>query len=371
MHKVFGCVTAFIVMCIFLKNPFLFLLVLISLLVVFLGDKNDSICSSSTKQSPTKSDFCQKNPSQAVASVRKSYSMPSMHDILYPMQLPTFEELTKKTPSDQRALVYAISHLYFCLDRKHPFSGYDISYLDFGSRRNAYVTLKKAGIIQPLTMNEEIEFVFTRDELCRLLQERNLSIKGKKRILADRLVQNGYRIDRKNHRAYLFRLTEQGKSLLMDCNNDKKGAISRAVAALKKKNYYDAIAAYRCYDAKWGFVHTSGKVHTIFACYELPYSRFECIQSHPMLELYNTADFKETLRACILAGLMRGCNDAWELTLDFKSLCQETINCPSLLSLFDYNQEVLENMQRQIEFDSDNAVQYYISHLLYISRRWH
>lgn len=88
-----------------------------------------------------------------------------------------------------------------------------------------------------------------------------------------------------------------------------------------------------------------------------------------MQELHNTEDFKETLRACLLAGFMRGCQDRWELTDDFKAACKEEINCPRLLSLFDYEPAVLQNMRQQIEFSSDNALEYYISHLLYISKQ--
>ena len=88
-----------------------------------------------------------------------------------------------------------------------------------------------------------------------------------------------------------------------------------------------------------------------------------------MQELHNTEDFKETLRACLLAGFMRGCQDRWELTDDFKAACKEEINCPHLLSLFDYEPAVLQNMRQQIEFSSDNALEYYISHLLYISKQ--
>lgn len=85
--------------------------------------------------------------------------------------------------------------------------------------------------------------------------------------------------------------------------------------------------------------------------------------------MHNTEDFKETLRACLLAGFMRGCQDRWELTDDFKAACKEEINCPHLLSLFDYEPAVLQNMRQQIEFSSDNALEYYISHLLYISKQ--
>lgn len=71
-----------------------------------------------------------------------------------------------------------------------------------------------------------------------------------------------------------------------------------------------------------------------------------------MQELHNTEDFKETLRACLLAGFMRGCQDRWELTDDFKAACKEEINCPRLLSLFDYEPAVLQNIFKSITFDN-------------------
>lgn len=299
--------------------------------------------------------------------VRKAYTAPSMKELLYPAEVPTFAELAEGKHKDPRALIYTIANLD--PERKRPFAEDDISYLDFGRKSSAYSALKKAGLIEPLTPSEEIEKALTKDELLALVRERGLPDTGKKRALADRLAGSGYKLNRRKTGGHLFRLTETGAGIVTVRRNDKRAAINRAIAALKERNYQGAVEAYRKYDSKWGFAHTSGKVHTIFAYYDIPRGRFQCIENCAMQELHNTDDFKETLRACLLAGFMRGCQDRWELTDDFKAVCKEEINCPRLLSLFDYEPAVLQNMRQQIEFSSDNALEYYISHLLYMSKQ--
>lgn len=289
--------------------------------------------------------------------VRKAYTAPSMKELLYPAEVPTFAELAEGKHKDPRALIYTIGNLD--PERKRPFAEDDISYLDFGRKSSAYSALKKAGLIEPLTPSEEIEKALTKDELLALVRERGLPDTGKKRALADRLAGSGYKLNRRKTGGHLFRLTETGAGIVTVCRNDKRAAINRAIAALKERNYQGAVEAYRKYDSKWGFAHTSGKVHTIFAYYDIPCGRFQCIENCAMQELHNTEDFKETLRACLLAGFMRGCQDRWELTDDFKAACKEEINCPRLLSLFDYEPAVLQNMRQQIEFSSDNALEYY------------
>lgn len=287
-------------------------------------------------------------------------------ELLYPGELPTFETLAEEKHSDQRALIYTISRLD--PERERPFSDEEISCLDFGNKSAACSVLKKARLIRPLENGEELEARLTRDELLALAQERGLHTSGNKRALVDRLAESGYKIDRRKHRGRLFRLTELGINAVLSSRSDRQEAVAHAIEALKEMDYQGAIAAYRKFDNQWAFAHTSGKLHTMFACYDIPYSRFRFFENYPMYELHNDANFKATLRACLLAGLMRGCQERWELTLDFKSVCNEKINCPCLPSLFDYDPVILENMRRQAEFSPDNATEYYISHLLYLSR---
>lgn len=290
----------------------------------------------------------------------------NMEELLYPDELVTFQKLDDDGHKDVRGLAYAI--LRFNTEQERPFSDDEISYLDFGKKSTAYSILKKNNLIRPLEQVEEIETLFTRDELVEQAQKMGLATTGKKQKIAERLVSNGYKIDRRKHKGRLFHLTEHGTEVITEYRTDEKSAIAHAIMALKRLDYKSAIVSYRNFDEKWGFVHTSGKKHTIFAHYDIPYSRFQVIENCGMWELNNTGEFKLTLRACILAGFMRGVQDYGTLAYDFTNVCAEKINCPSLLSLFDYDPIVLQNMQRQIECSEYNALGYYISHLLYLSR---
>lgn len=166
--------------------------------------------------------------------VRKAYTAPSMKELLYPAEVPTFAELAEGKHKDPRALIYTIGNLD--PERKRPFAEDDISYLDFGRKSSAYSALKKAGLIEPLTPSEEIEKALTKDELLALVRERGLPDTGKKRALADRLAGSGYKLNRRKTGGHLFRLTETGAGIVTVCRNDKRAAINRAIAALKERN---------------------------------------------------------------------------------------------------------------------------------------
>lgn len=79
--------------------------------------------------------------------VRKAYTAPSMKELLYPAEVPTFAELAEGKHKDPRALIYTIANLD--PERKRPFAEDDISYLDFGRKSSAYSALKKAGRYGP------------------------------------------------------------------------------------------------------------------------------------------------------------------------------------------------------------------------------
>lgn len=286
---------------------------------------------------------------------------------LYPAGLPTFETLEDAGHADPRGLVYAI--LWFNTERKRPFSDENISYLDFGKKSTAYSALRKGGMIAPLEPYEEMAELYTREEMEEIAKERDISKSGNKRALAKKLLDGGVKIDRRKHKGHLFRLTEKGKAAILEYRSDEETAIHRAAMSLKNLNYDGAVAAYREFDKKWGFVHTSGKKHTIFAHYDIPRCKFRFIETHPMWELENTRNFKDTLRACLIAGLMRGCEDRLALRHDVESLCCETIRCPELTGLFDYEKDVMWEMQEQVNHDAGSALEYYISHVLYLSRK--
>ena len=304
--------------------------------------------------------------SQSASSHAKT-KMPTMQELIYPAELPSFEMLAANGHEDLRALVYTIKDLY--INAKRPFSDGELSFADFGKKKEAYRLLQKNGLIQQLDAAEEIEKVFTKNELLKLSQERKLSLKGKKHTLAERLVKDGFKIDRRKYRNHLFWLTEKGKNAIQSYKDERQCAITNAIISLKKLNYREAIVAYRKFDRKWGFAHTSGKKHTIFACADIPYRYFSYLEGFPMCELQNTPNFRNTLRACLLAGLMRGCQDRTELRANFEIICDERMNCYDLLSLFDYPEEVLEVMQEQIDINPRVALEYYISHVLYLTRK--
>jgi len=285
---------------------------------------------------------------------------------LYPAALPTFDEIAEEEHNDRRALVYTLIRLN--TERASPFSAEELSALDFGTAKAAYDLLVKKGLAEKLSPVEEIAALMSKDEMKAALIRRGISDKGKKQRVAEKLVDSGYRIDRRKHRERLFRLSESGVEAVGQYFKDWQEAVKRAIAALETLDYDEAISAYRIFDSKWGFAHTSGKKHTIFAHYDIPQSRFTFLERYPMRELNNTESFKRTLRACLLAGLMRGCQDSWPLRNDFESVCKEKLNCPRLLNLFDYDRNVLEEMKRQADFDAGNALQYYISHVEYLSR---
>lgn len=292
---------------------------------------------------------------------------PCKREWLYPAELPSFDEIAKGGHCDLRALVYTMLRLD--ANRTRPFSLEELSAQDFGSAKAAYTMLTKAGLIKKLKPEEEIAALLPKEEMKAILIERGISDKGKKQRLAEKLIDSGYTIDRRKYRKRLFKITEKGKEELERHQSDRRRAVNDAICALRELNYADAVSSYRAFDSKWGFSHTSGKVHTIFAYYDIPQSRFSFVERYPMAELNNTERFKRNLRACIIAGMMRGCQDGDELRQDFEATCEERIDCPRLLDLFDYDSAVLSVMRRQIEANPGNAMQYYISHLGYLSRR--
>lgn len=294
-------------------------------------------------------------------------TMPTMQELLYPVNLIRFDFFAANCPEDMRIFVYAIKDLH--VKSKKPFSDEELSFGDFGKKQEAYRSLLKQELIQKLEPEEEIEYFFTKDELLKLLQERGLSKQGRKHVLAERLAANGFKIDRRKYRKHLFWLTEKGKMAIQTYYSDRREAINDAIIALKDLNYRAAIAAYRRFDDKWGFIHTSGKSHTIFAHYDISADYFLFFECYAMSELNNTPHFRSLLRACLLAGLMRGTLDEYELVGDFANVCDEKLSCPGLLTMFDYPWEILDVMRKQMENDPDRGLGYYINHLQYLSRK--
>ena len=94
-----------------------------------------------------------------------------------------------------------------------------------------------------------------------------------------------------------------------------------------------------------------------------------------MRELRNSADFKKSLRACLIAGLMRGEQERIELGFCFRDICSEEIVCPKIVD--DYSMDayggvgkiVRDAMQKNADEDSRYVLEYYIARVLYLSRQ--
>jgi len=120
----------------------------------------------------------------------------------------------------------------------------------------------------------------------------------------------------------------------------------------------------------------SGKNHTIFADYDFPHSRFEFLANYPMCELTNSDEFKGKLRACLIAGLMRGEQHRDALANNFLRICNEPIQCPGIVDMYRReptgweDSESLNSMFDAMQKNNDprNVLEYYISKVLYFSR---
>lgn len=301
------------------------------------------------------------------AAAKQKKKTPDINDLLYPGELPTFQELAENGHKDKRALVYVFYRLK--IDKHTAFTAdYLYNGQDIGTEREAYKELKAQGMIKRLDEVEELEEQYTQDDLKKLLKERGLTVGGKKREQAQRLIESGYKPERKGKRKFTF--TEQAKQLTKEKEENRQQAISRAADALKSLDYDGAITAYREYDSKWGFVHASGKKHTIFAHFDIPHKSFQFFERYPMQEVRNSEEYKKTLRGVLIAGLMRGCREEWDLEYDMWNITKEPLDCPKLLTMFrGYSREVLDNMAEQIKADNRNALTYYISHLEYLNRQ--
>lgn len=298
--------------------------------------------------------------------------VPHTADLLYPSSLPLFGELQAGGHADPRALLYAVRHID--PQRKRPFSLDDLDARDFGNGADMRRTFLQHSLICQIGAAQALSAVYSKVELQGFLRERGLSVGGGKEQLAARLLASGFRSRKRGGK--LYELTAAGTKLINVHSADRQTAIIRATSALKTLDYAGAIQAYRDYDRRWGFVHASGKNHTIFANYDIPFSRFDFIAGYPMRELYNSLDFRNSLRACLLAGLMRGEQERIEIASCFKDVCDEQIVCPNIVDYFcmdDFNEAdgaaIRAAMQQNVEEDSAYTLQYYISRVLRLSRQ--
>lgn len=305
------------------------------------------------------------------ARVSSSGSIPHTADLLYPAVLPAFAEIAAGEHNDPRAVFYTIRFM----DPQHsrPFTPDTLDTSDFGSKAEARRALVRRGFVQNADAGRTLSVFYSKDTLKDLLRKRGLPVGGTKEQQAARLLADGFRISPSRRP---LELTASGSALIASHGADLTKAIRRATLALKEQDYPGAVAAYRDHDSRWGYVHPSGKAHTIFASYDVPFRRLDFLAGYPMRELYNSEDFRRTLRACLIAGLMRGEQERTELAFRFKEVCQEQIVCPGVLDLFtmdDFDRStsaaMRAAMEQNVSADSDFTLEYYISHVLYLSRR--
>ena len=296
--------------------------------------------------------------------------VPHTRDLLYPGLLPHFEELSANEHNDPRAVLYTM--LRIDPHRKRPFSVEELSALDFGDgnsgEKTACQILLKKGLICELDQNRTLAELYTVQELKDFLRQRGLPVGGNKPMFVARLMDSGFKPNRRSYRYKFFALTEDGIGKIEESRSDEKRAYFLAVDALKAGDYSGAISACRSFDDNWRFIHTSGKEHTIFAHCDIPFSQFEFIARYPMRELQNSDDFKNTLRSCLIAGLM-GKGRPYYVGEVF----QEPIRCPNTVSLYargrfddGVNPAIITAMQENVDSDNAYVLQYYISRVMYL-----
>lgn len=305
------------------------------------------------------------------ARVNSSGSVPHTADLLYPVALPAFAEIASDEHRDPRAVFYTIR--FMDPQRSRPFTPDVLDASDFGSKAEVRRVLVRRGFVQNADAGQTLSVLYTKDAMKELLRKRGLSVGGTKEQQAARLLADGFRISPSRR---LLELTASGSALIAAHGVNLSEAIRRATLALKEPDYPGAVAAYRDYDSRWGYVHPSGKTHTIFASYDVPFRRLDFLAGYPMRELCNSENFRRTLRACLIAGLMRGEQERTELAFRFKEVCQEQIVCPGIVDLFTMDDfdgstaaAMREAMEQNVAADSDFTLEYYISHVLYLSRR--
>lgn len=326
-----------------------------------------SFLTSSVAVEPRSSQQVQRPASASLCNV------PYTCHLTYPALLPRFDDLAAGNHNDPRALVYALSWLDPA--RKRPFSCGELNALDFGTgkagEKMACQMLLGKGLIHGLDQNSVISELYTMQQLKDLLRQRGLPVSGNKPVLIQRLVASGFKPNGSGYRYKFLELAEIGIGKIEESRSDEKQAYFLAVDALKVGDYSGAISAYRRFDDKWGFVHASGKEHTIFAHCDIPPSQFEFIARYPMRELHNSDGFKNTLRACLIAGLMgKGCPHY------VGEAFREPIHCPDVVDLYKcghfddgVNPAIISAMQENVESNNSYVLQYYIARVMYLSRQ--
>lgn len=307
----------------------------------------------------------------------KQHFAPNIN-LTYPLDLPSFTDIAQQGYSDPRVLLYFIKSQ--AADRpftENCFNEFEI--MDFNTAEAALDILCEKGLVEEKSQAEIFASLYSADELKTLLRKRGLKVSGKKEMLAQRLLDDGCKAYRRRYKHKLYGLTKAGVDIIQEEITDRNQAVLTAIRHLECMDFFSAVSAYNAYDRKWGYVHLSGKNHTIFANFDIPRSRFDFLANYPMNELFNSGNFKGCLRACLIAGLMRGEQNRWVIADDLLRICSEPIRCPGILDMYKREATGWEDseslnamfsaMQNHIESDPRYVLEYYISKVLYLSRQ--
>lgn len=289
--------------------------------------------------------------------------------------LPTCEEIASENHIDKRVLVYYLRH-------RTSITFEDMSHYsdEIGDVSSALNELENAGWIREKEPREILKSLLTVEELKKILYENNMKVSGKKDILIDRVLEKiPFSAFNDIYTNKQYNITETGLKNIQQKQIDYNTAIKYATLCAKNKKLRGISAEYQKYDEKWGFVHISGKPHSIFANYDVPIERIIFLSSYPMKEINNSNKFKDDLRGFLIAASLRKPKGRYDLAIEFRLINDETFICPNIIELFQTRNDlpevdeqelryIKEGMYNKIKTEANAALEYYISLLIYWSK---
>lgn len=289
--------------------------------------------------------------------------------------LPSCEKIASANHIDKRVLVYYLRHLTSITFENMSYYSDEI-----GDISAALKELENTGWICEKEPKEIFKSLLTVEELKEILYKNNLKVSGKKDILVERVLENiPFSAFNDIYTNTQYNITENGSKNIQQKQIDYEQAIINATLCAGNKDLRSISAEYQKFDAKWGFVHTSGNPHSIFANYDVPIERIIFLSSYPMNEIFNSNQFKNDLRNFLIAASLRKPRGRSDLAIEFRLINDEALVCPNIVELFQTRNDlpevreqelryIKENMHNKIKKEADAALEYYISLLLYWSK---